>query len=334
MKFCIIDGSNPLGRNDYYYNFKDYNNWGDGKWRSWHSFAAIFETEFIPFEIKEKALQYDCILILGNTDFKALIPFVEKLKILKKKVAFGLHEGFTAFYTMNPGEWEYLKQLINKVDFYWNLNPSTETIFTGMFPNVKIKNIATAYPFDKWNFDFKPEKKEGILIATRTLAQHFHKRNSFFAIASALEATKYKVPITYVNEDGTYVKEKLIQLFTTDKLNIIERKNNYLEWLELISQHEMVYQLDMSYTHGQVVCDALFTNTPIIGGNNDNQQFSTYVSDFMSFDGCNSILTSYYQLDYFKKSFITQMEYQKDLLAENLSFDVIKYDIIKAFDEI
>lgn len=333
--FCVVDASNPSQPNDYYYNFKDFKDWSGGRWRSWHSFATIFESEFIPFEENQKCLNYDWVLVLGNKDFKLLSGFIKKLKVLKKKVAFGLHEGFTAFYTMDPEEWRSLKEIVNEVDFYWNLNPQAECIFEGMFPGKKIENIPSAYPFDKWSAaELKSEKKEGILIATRTLQQHFHKRNSFFAIASALAATEFRVPITYINEDGPHIADKLKSFFKTDKLNIIPRNEIYRYWLGLICQHEIVYQLDMSFTHGQVVCDALLMDTPIIGGNNDNQTHTIYAADYQTFDGTNNLLSSYFKYPKEKERMKTQAVYQKDLLEESIGFEMTKYNIMRAFNSI
>src|SRR5688572_27699582 len=125
MKICAIDASQPLGKNDYYFNFKDYNTYWDGKWRNWHSIPAVFGNEFFGYNGQEfgGCYKYDGFVVSVNSDPHLLIPFIKKLKLMKKKVLISYHESFQDF-TVHCEDLQWMlniRRLVQEADGFFSI---------------------------------------------------------------------------------------------------------------------------------------------------------------------------------------------------------------------
>lgn len=326
MKICVIDASNPNGPNDYYYNFKNYDTHHDGKWRSYHSYAACLGTEFFPYEMVNKAYKYDGFIVLVDKNFDLLNGLVSKLKMTGKKVFVGYHE--SAHLTDNIRNFfdlKDLKRLVSMSDGYWNLNEGTHKFFEGLF-DCRVVGVPTAVPFDKWDISsmkLSRTDREGIIIGTRTVDQSRLKRNTVMAVSVAIKAAKeHDTFVTYMSEDDPKVDCFLKEMFG-QRLRIIRRKKDsrYIDWLWLISRHKTLFQMDSSRSHGQVVSDAVLVDVPPIAGACDNSKLLGLHEE--------SIDSAYHLLDLCLKN---EIVYDLGLLKKAISFDRTRDRILEIFE--
>ena len=272
MKICLVNASNPItsNGNDGYFDFRDYHSWEDAKWRSWHSIPAALQTEFFAYngENFHRVYEYDGVILLANHQPQLLIPFVKKLKTMGKIVVVGYHEGFGDFMwaAQNNSFVKNFKALVNEADAYWNVIPSAANVFMSLFRKV-IVNSLHAVPLEEWQHEFTkpPEEREGIFIASRSIEQRL-SRNHIAAVAIAdLAAHMLGTYATYVTEEEV---PPIMKNFT--RVQIIKGPLSYVNWLELMSRHKIVFHYDNSHTLGQPVMDALLVDLPCIGGNSEN----------------------------------------------------------------
>ena len=135
----------------------------------------------------------------------------------------------------------------------------------------KMKFIATPYPVDypDWNFSCPISKKSGIMIGTRefvTLARnHIHAVTRAASIAHEVGLKR----VTVVNGERSKGMKKLLGLassFPPNCLQIIEKPLTYLEYMDLLSSHRIIFQMDRSGVPGQVAGDSLLARTLCAGG--------------------------------------------------------------------
>ncbi|MFV0338443.1 MAG: hypothetical protein ACK5LK_09415 [Chthoniobacterales bacterium] len=128
--------------------------------------------------------------------------------------------------------------------------------------------IPTPYPleFPEWKLKTPIEKRSGIFIGTREF--DVPSRNHLAALLSAAKvahATNRR--ITFIV--GKRANERRLAKVLTDRfpcLRPVFGPLPYAAYLQLMSQHELVYQLDRSRVPGQVAGDALLCDLPCIGG--------------------------------------------------------------------
>jgi len=274
MKVCVVNASNPEGPgNDSYVNFQNYNTWEDGKWRSWHSLACAEKSEFFPYngENFNNVYKYNGIILLVNDNPHLLIPFIKKLKLMKKKVFVAYHEGGDDLLLKlsSPYYFKRLKETIKEADGYWTVIPEFNDFLTTAF-DVKVVSCVHAIPYDEWNHGYTVPKqnREGILIATRTFNQRI-RRNTIVSLITANEIAKnLKTKFTFVCEDDVD-SNTLVDSYGLENVDIL-KPMNYNDWLKLIARHRLVVQFDNSYTLGQIVCDSALVDVPCMGGNTSN----------------------------------------------------------------
>ncbi|MFV0416475.1 MAG: hypothetical protein ACK5NG_08940 [Chthoniobacterales bacterium] len=128
--------------------------------------------------------------------------------------------------------------------------------------------LPTPYPleFPEWKMQTPPEKRAGIFIGTREFG--VPSRNHFSAILSAAKVaneTGRRVTFIVGKKRGEQALAKsLSQRFPC--LNPVFNLLPYPDYLSLMSQHEIVFQLDRSRVPGQVAGDALLCDLACIGG--------------------------------------------------------------------
>lgn len=288
MRICLINASNPNGPqgNDSYTDFRQYSSWSDAKWRSWHSIPCALKTEFFAYngDNFHRSYQYDGVIILVNHEPHKVMPLIKKFKMMKKKVCVGYHEGSGDFFLKSSQDFGWLNafmQTCNEADFYLNIIPSSTDFFKGIL-SVPVMNIVHGAPYHEWKHRLtKPaDKRKGILLATRTFDQRI-RRNTLASLGmlNSLCLEMKDMPITVVGETFDHIP------FQMKNMKFIKAPMPYLDWLDLISKHEMVCHMDESNTLGQVVTDAALVEVDCVGGNSYNNimcNTNTHMGNFLT----------------------------------------------------
>lgn len=297
MKICIVDASNPKipSGNEKYRNFENYSSYEDGNWRSYKSYAAALGTEFFAYngEKFENVYKYDGILLLTDTHFSDLVPFVRKLRMMNKKVLIAYHESMHIADNLPAhglNNFFQLKELISIANGYWNLNTPNGDYFFEVAFDTNVFGVPTGAPYRLWNLDdlrLPASQREGIVVLTRTIDQSRLKRNSLVAIGTALKvAEEVDTFVSYTNEDPPFVGEFLKELYKNKPLRIFDRQEKYIDWLKFISKHKIAFQLDNSYSHGQTITDCALVNVPCLGGLLDNSKLLQ--QNFLDYFPCDA----------------------------------------------
>ena len=121
--------------------------------------------------------------------------------------------------------------------------------------------VPTPYPVEEpaWDFSLPIRQRRGIFIGTREFG--VPSRNHLLALSSVLELGQ---PVTVINTEG-WTGARLLRSISRD-LRIISGKLPYTDYLCLMAQHRIVFQLDRSAVPGQVAGDALLCSLPCVGG--------------------------------------------------------------------
>lgn len=290
MTVTLINASNPLNTQiewDKYVNYKDgINNYFDGNHhtrmvRSWHSIPAIFETEFFAYKKEnwEGVFDYENVIVLVNRDLKHVLPLLIKLKSNNpdRKVIIGYHENPADFFisSMNLGWLKDFVNLINSSDGQYNVMQFHEPFFRELHTK-PILTCPHAVPYEEWKhtLTIPKNKRNGILIGTRTINQRLPRNTIMALVLAAAEAKRHNTFVTYLDEDHSGI-ENLLKEFNIDNVKVIQGPMpSYEDWLSLIARHKVVVHYDTSFTLGQVVTDALQVGVPCVGGLTDQNRIS------------------------------------------------------------
>lgn len=288
MKLCLINASNPINTGiewDEYVDFREgYEACFDGSkilkmCRSWHSIPALFNGEFFVYNKPnwQGVFKYDVVLVLVNRDLKHVYPLLVKLKAQKKKVFVGFHENGADFMIqcMNLEWLSEFQALVEASDGYLNVVPQFRAMMTEVF-KTKVVDVYHPAPFDIWDtsqLKTDSNKREGIMIATRTLNQRIPRNTIHSLFLAQKMAAWHDTYFTYLNEDPPQFAEKL-KLLGLDRMVVVEGAQSYENWLKLLGKHKFVFHSDTSFTLGQVVSDAALVDNMVFGGNTDNNSIN------------------------------------------------------------
>jgi len=127
----------------------------------------------------------------------------------------------------------------------------------------RVSFIPTPYPLQDTHWNFSNERKGGILIGTREW--DVPSRNHLAALLAArrIRAATGE-PITVYNFDGRKGEKLLAEL---GPMRVLKRGQTYADYLRVVAEHKVVFQLDRSSVPGQVAGDALLAGVLCLGGN-------------------------------------------------------------------
>lgn len=143
----------------------------------------------------------------------------------------------------------------------------------------KLKFIPTPYPVDipSWDFSTPFKERYGIFIGTREFKTEV--RNHIHAITRAADlASELEIPrVTVINSDGKRglsLLRELSKSFRPHTLQVIETRLSYPDYMQLLSSHRLVLQMDRSTVPGQVAGDSLLARTVCVGGSSTNEKIA------------------------------------------------------------
>jgi hypothetical protein len=231
---------------------------------NFHAFAACTAGTF---HRKVTAIGDDqkYVLLLLRADLKPCLRALEELKARGKIVAITWKE---------TGGHQIAQQLNDPVNIqrfrticasaHGALATTPESILVYRSAGAKnVEYIPTPYPVEHhaWDFSMPIASRRGVLIGTREWG--VPSRNHLTAL---MTSALFEQPVTVFNCDGRAGRKKLDAL-AHPRLDIIDKKLPYTEYLRVIARHRIVWQLDSSRVPGQVAGDAAMCRVPCIGGN-------------------------------------------------------------------
>lgn len=130
-----------------------------------------------------------------------------------------------------------------------------------------VEFLPTPYPVEDpaWDFEVPPEVRRGVFIGTREFGTPSRGH-----LAAILAARGFDGGVTVVNAEGRRGAKLLAALGFSPQPDAPRRflpgPLGYADYLRLMAQHRMVFQLDRSAVPGQVAGDALLCRVPCVGG--------------------------------------------------------------------
>lgn len=232
---------------------------------NYHAYAACTAGSFHR-DLKTIPADHRFVLLLIRRDLKLCLKALVALKEQGKTVAVSLKESGThqvAALLADSTKTALFREICSRADFCLSSTPDLVPLYLGVGAR-RAEFLPTPYPVDdpRWDFSRPVAKRRGIFLGTREF--DVPSRNH---LAALLAARQLDEPITVCNVDGRRGRRLIQSLgFDEGQLRIIEGRLAYPEYLKLIAEHRIVFQLDRSAVPGQVAGDALLARVPCIGG--------------------------------------------------------------------
>ena len=167
----------------------------------------------------------------------------------------------------DPKRWLLFCELCQEADGALSSTPELTSLYLGAGAK-SVEFLPTPYPLESpaWNFSKPLPSRAGIFIGTREF--DVPSRNHLQAVALANRLSlELACPVTVVNSEGRRGKAMLAPFQNANpKLRVMDSRP-YPSYLEEMSAHRLVWQLDSSAVPGQVAGDALLCRMPCLGGN-------------------------------------------------------------------
>ena len=165
----------------------------------------------------------------------------------------------------------------SRIDLYREILETAEGVFyTSLDPPFlgggNAKRLLTPYPVDleDWDRSIEFEKREGIFLGTREWFAPGRCHGQGLSLALKL-AERSGTHVTVINRDGKRGKKLYDAAFGrslfSGQLKLVEGRQPYLDYLDLMARHRLVFQWDRSGVPGQVAGDALLCRSICLGGN-------------------------------------------------------------------
>ena len=230
---------------------------------NYHAYAACTGGAFYK---SAPAIPHDqnAVLLLIRRDIHACLKALKKLKAAGEKVAVSLKESGAhqvARLFSDSSRLEVFEQICAGSDGAISSTGDLVSIYRASGARLA-EFIPTPYPTDdpRWDFSIPVSQRCGVLIGTREF--DVPSRNHAAALLLARELNE---PITVFNLDGR-AGRKALSAFRIPHSAIVEAPLPYTEYLRVLAQHRLVFQLDRSAVPGQVAGDALLCRVPCVGG--------------------------------------------------------------------
>lgn len=213
------------------------------------------------------------VLLLLRGDFRASARALRQLQKAGLRVAVSLKE--TGMHQIaeqldHPSRLPRFLEIAHAADGYLAPTPEAADFCRAIRGNEGgVAYLPTPYPLHdaRWNLAEPMESRQGILIGTREFDIPSRNHAAALMVARELQAAT-KERVTVYNLDGRREARMLERLgFPKGTLRIEGESASYRAYLEVMSAHKIVFQLDTSFVPGQVAGDALLCRVPCVGGN-------------------------------------------------------------------
>ncbi len=287
------------------------------KWHppvNYHALAACTGGAFLR-EVSQCGTR-PVLLLIGRNPSRALAA-MRRLKragnptMLAFKEA-GMHQVAETLREVKP--WEMFQELVSLADGAIATTPELVPFFT-QAGAARTTYIPTPYPFDIPGWNFENPSRHGVFIGTREWDVPSRRHLAALVTARGLAT---ETSVTVMNLDGRKGRKRL-ESIGLPRLRTVEKRMDYCDYLRLMAQHRLVWQLDRSRVPGQVAGDALLCGIPCVGGDGavDREVYPDLSGDRV---GDDELLERAKQLITDDGYFVRTIEQARELASERLSF--------------
>ena len=240
---------------------------------NFHGYAACTRG-FFHRDAQRAIVEDTPVLLLLRGDFKASEQAFAELKKRGRTVAVslketGLHQ--IAQQLSDSANLSRFLKIVGEADGCIATTPEAADIYQHVRrknDDTKVAFIPTPYPLEdrQWDFRVPPDQQSGIFIGTREW--DVPSRNHFAALIVARQLCEMTGDaVTVVNLDGRKGRRLVDELkFPEGKLRLMEKWQQYPDYLREVAKHKIILQLDRSRVPGQVAGDALLCRSACVGG--------------------------------------------------------------------
>ena len=239
---------------------------------NFHGYAACTGGRFLR-TVQSAVAERKPVLLLLRGDFRSSEKALLALKKARLPVAIslketGLHQ--IARQLQDQGKLRRFLRMMATTDGYIAPTPEAADFCRSLRGNeIRVAFIPTPYPLHaaRWDFSRPLGERRGLMLGTREF--DVPSRNHLVALMAARQISAATgEPVTVYNCDGRREERLLASLgFDSRQLEVLNRKDSYIDYLRVVAAHKIVFQLDSSFVPGQVAGDALLCRLPCVGGN-------------------------------------------------------------------
>lgn len=307
---------------------------------NFHAFAACTGGSFHR-EVRMALADKTSLLLLLRGNFKATQQALiecqkEKRAVVVSLKETGLHQ--IAQQLADRRRLSRFTEVVAQADGCIATTPETAEIFRIARPQhdpATVVFIPTPYPLEdrQWNMAIQPDQQSGIFIGTREW--DVPSRNHAAALLMARNLCDASgEPVTVFNFDGGKGRRLLAAFkFPAGKLNVIEKRKSYADYLREMAKHKVVLQLDRSRVPGQVAGDALLARTTCVGGDGAIERiaFPNYCGENRTFEQLSAIATELLKNTNARATAIVQTQWRA---LERLSFSATRKQLEIFYDRL
>jgi hypothetical protein len=268
------------------------------------------------------------VLLLLRAELKPSMKAIEELKARGKVVVVTWKEtgGHQIAQQLNdPSNIERFRAICSAAHGALATTPESLLIYRAAGAGGAVY-IPTPYPVEHpdWDFSIPIAERRGIFIGTREW--DVPSRNH---LAALLTSKVFEQPVTVFNCDGRSGRKKL-EALDHPRLEVIEKRLPYTEYLKVVARHRIVWQLDTSRVPGQVAGDAALCRVPCIGGNGaiDREAFPMLAGHGREI---GDLVHTAEQLLRDKRAYESEVKVDASLARERISFSVTTERLLQYF---
>ena len=257
---------------------------------NYHGFAACAQGVFCQ-KIEQIPSHCRNVIVLLRGDMRYTIEAIRALKKSGKRIAISIQETGTnqvAEMFGRIGVIQHFREACQSADAAIATTHETLPLYEASGCSM-CEFIPTPYPLetDAWNFSQPFEARNGILIGTRQPRHLFRNHQLALELIKPLAACLGQT-VTVINERtgdsirpnyfGVQWRHCELRWHQAQNwpagLQIVPRRMAYPQYLKLMAQHRIVFQLDSGAVPGQVAGDALLCRVPCVGGNGTTERLA------------------------------------------------------------
>ena len=257
---------------------------------NYHGFAACAQGVFCQ-KIEQIPSRCPNVIVLLREDMRPMIEAIRTLKKNGKRVVISIKEAGTtqvAEMFARTGAIQHFREACQLADAAIATTHETLPLYEAS-GCAFCELIPTPYPLEAkaWNFSQPLEARTGILIGTRQPRHLFRNHQLALELIKPLAASLGQT-VTVINErTGDSLRPNYFGVQWrhcelrwhraqnwTSGLQIVPRRMAYSQYLKLMAQHRLVFQLDSGAVPGQVAGDALLCRVPCVGGNGTTERLA------------------------------------------------------------
>ena len=239
---------------------------------NFHAYAACTGGSFFRETARAIAARNPVLLLLKPSfrESERALTALKKagLRVVVSLKETGLHQ--IADQLQDAVQLSRLLRIFEAADGYLAPTPEAADIMRTIRrdPNT-VAFIPTPYPLPdpRWDFTRPVEHKHGIFVGTREFK--ILSRNHAAALFAAREISHTTgARVTVYNSERRKGERLLREIgFSPNRLRVLKEGVGYAEYLRVMAEHKLVFQMDTSFVPGQVAGDALLCRMPCVGGN-------------------------------------------------------------------